>query len=334
MREILTDFFAGRGYKLKMNITDNTVAICMATYNGAMYVKEQIESIEQQSYTNWILFIRDDNSTDDTGYIIKEKAKKNPEKIMVIEDDHLQGGSSKKNFAEILKWVSHNYDFNYFMFSDQDDYWLPQKVELSLNKVKKVEETYDGPVLIHTDLKVVDKNLNVIGESFIKYRALDPTTKDINHLLVQNNITGCTMCWNKKLNDILDISDDRVAMHDWWMALAATCFGKIEFIKEPTILYRQHGNNVVGATNVNSLSFIIKRLMGNAHVRETLNMSMVQARAFESYYRDELSKNQQTLVKEFSNLETKSKIEKIKTVLKRGYLKQGLVQIIGEIMFI
>ena len=86
------------------------------------------------------------------------------------------------------------------------------------------------------------------------------------------------MCWNKKLNNILDISDDRVAMHDWWMALAAACFGKIEFIKEPTILYRQHGNNVVGAT--------------------------------------------------------KSKIKKIKTVLKQGYLKQGLVQIIGEIMFI
>lgn len=317
-----------------MNITDDTVAICMATYNGAMYIKEQIESIEQQNYTNWILFIRDDNSTDDTAYIIKEKAENNPEKIIVIENDSLKGGSSKKNFAEILKWVSQNYDFNYFMFSDQDDYWLPQKVGLSFTKVKEIEENFDGPVLIHTDLKVTDRNLNVIGESFIKYRALDPMAKDINHLLIQNNITGCTMCWNKKLNDLLDISDDRVAMHDWWMALVATCFGKIEFIDEPTILYRQHGNNVVGATNVNSLSFIIKRLMGNAHVRETLNMSMVQARAFENCYKDKLSKNQQTLVRGFLDLEAKNKIEKVKTVLKQGYLKQGLIQIIGEIIFI
>ena len=75
-----------------MNISDNTVAICMATYNGAMYVKEQIESIEQQSYTNWILFIRDDNSTDDTASFIKEKAKENPGKIILIEDDSIQGG--------------------------------------------------------------------------------------------------------------------------------------------------------------------------------------------------------------------------------------------------
>lgn len=317
-----------------MNIADNTVAICMATYNGATYVKEQIESIEQQSYKNWVLFIRDDNSTDDTVYILNEKAKKNPEKIILIEDNDIQGGSSKRNFAGILKWVSQNYNFNYFMFSDQDDFWLPQKVEMSVNKIKKIEETYNGPVLVHTDLKVVDRNLNEIGSSFIKYRALNPNVKDINHLLVQNNITGCTMCWNKKLNNILDISDDRVAMHDWWMALAASCFGRIEFISEPTILYRQHGNNVVGATNVNSLSFIIKRLTGSAHVKETLSMSMVQSKAFEDYYKNMLSDNQRAIVKKFSDLKTKGKIEKLKTILEYGYLKQGFVQIIGEMMFI
>lgn len=305
-----------------MNIADNTVAICMATYNGAAYVKEQIESIEQQSYKNWVLFIRDDNSTDDTVYILNEKAKKNPEKIILIEDNDIQGGSSKRNFAGILKWVSQNYNFNYFMFSDQDDFWLPQKVEMSVNKVKKIEETYNGPVLVHTDLKVVDRNLNEIGSSFIKYRALNPNVKDINHLLVQNNITGCTMCWNKKLNNILDISDDRVAMHDWWMALAASCFGRIEFISEPTILYRQHGNNVVGATNVNSLSFIIKRLTGSAHVKETLSMSMVQSKAFEDYYKNTLSDNQRAIVKKFSDLKTKGKMEKLKTILEYGYLKQ------------
>lgn len=317
-----------------MNIADNTVAICMATYNGATYVKEQIESIEQQSYKNWVLFIRDDNSTDDTVSIIKEKAKKNPGKIILIEDDSIQGGSSKKNFAGILKWVSCNYDFNYFMFSDQDDYWLPYKVEMAINKVKVIEEIYNGPILIHTDLKVVDKDLNVIGESFIKYRALDPNVKDINHLLIQNNVTGCTMCWNKRLNDILDISDDSVAMHDWWMALVATCFGKIEFIKEPTIQYRQHGRNVVGATRVNTLAFIFKRLFGNAHVKETLHMSVRQAEAFLNYYEKDLTHKQILEIRRFSELYKHNKISRMFIVLKNGYLKQGLVQIVGELMFI
>lgn len=73
-----------------------------------------------------------------------------------------------------------------------------------------------------------------------------------------------------KVNDFWHPNDEG-GMHDWWMALAASCFGRIEFISEPTILYRQHGNNVVGATNVNSLSFIIKRLTGSAHVKETLS---------------------------------------------------------------
>lgn len=317
-----------------MNITNNTVAICMATYNGAKYIREQIESIELQSYTDWILFIRDDHSRDDTVSIIKDQVKRNPDKIILIEDTELQGGSSKKNFAGILKWVSQNYNFNYFMFSDQDDYWLPQKVEISIKRLKKIESTYDGPVLVHTDLKVVDQNLQVLGESFIKYRALNPQVRDLNHLLVQNNITGCTMCWNAKFNKILDLSDDRVAMHDWWMALAAACFGKIEFITESTILYRQHGNNVVGATNVNSFSFVIKRLLGSAHVKETLDMSMHQADAFAEYYKNMLSIDQQMVVQKFANLETKSKIIKWMTIFQSRYLKQGIVQIIGELMFI
>lgn len=317
-----------------MTITENTVAVCMATYNGAKYVEEQIESICKQSYSDWVLFIRDDNSNDETVKIVKRYVEKYREKIVLIEDKKILGGSSKKNFAGILSWVSENYKFNYFMFSDQDDYWLPTKIETSIKRIKKLESEYDGPILVHTDLRVVDQKLQTLGESFVKYRALNASVKDINHLLVQNNITGCTMCWNEKLNRILNLSDDYVVMHDWWMALVASCFGKIEFIDEQTILYRQHGNNVVGATNVNSLSFIVQRLTGRAHVKETLVMSMDQAEAFATYYKNQLSSEQLNTIRKFAGLKKKCKFSKIVTVLQKKYLKQGIIQVIGELMFI
>lgn len=317
-----------------IEITDSTVAICMATYNGEEYVRDQIESICLQSYTDWILFIRDDNSTDNTQCILEEYEKKYEDKVIIIDNKELEGGSAKRNFSVILNWVKDHYSFNYFMLSDQDDYWLSDKVEITIRRMKEIEEYYKGPILIHTDLKVVDRNLDVLGDSFVAYRALNPSIKDLSHLLVQNNITGCTMCWNSFLNGILDLSDEDVAMHDWWIALVASCFGKIVYVESPTILYRQHGNNTVGATKVNTVSFIINRLLGNAHVKETLLLSFKQAKAFLKQYELELTTSQVNILQRFIQMFQKPKLVKILTIVQYKFLKQGMVQIIGEIMFI
>lgn len=319
---------------MNIKLDDNTVAICMATYNGDKFIDEQIQSILNQTVRNWILFIRDDNSKDYTVQRIRRFIEQYPMKIVLIDDPTLVGGSSKKNFSSIVQWIKNNYDFNYFMFADQDDYWLPDKIEKTLSTMKHVEEKTTGPVLIHTDLKVVDSKLNELGSSFFRYRSLDPNVKDLNHLLIQNNTTGCTMMWNKALNDIVSLSDDKVAMHDWWLAIAACCFGTIEYVKDATILYRQHETNVVGATRVNTLSFIIMRLMGKNHVRETLKLSVDQAGAFLEFYKDMLNPEQYNVISSFSKLYSHNKIVRIAQVIKNKYLKQGVVQIIGELIFI
>ena len=317
-----------------MIINDNTIAICMATYNGAQYLKEQMDSILKQTYENWVLFIRDDGSQDETMDIIRQYEQQYHNKMVVVTDPSLPGGSSKKNFASILSWVKEKYDFRYFMFADQDDVWLDTKIEKSMQILRKHKTSPEIPLLVHTDLKVVDQDLNVLGESFFQYRALNPDVRDLRHLLIQNNVTGCTMLWNKALNDLLNIEDDAVAMHDWWIALIACCFGKILCLKEPTILYRQHGANVVGATRVNTLGFILKRLSGSNHVRKTLRLAVAQAEAFRNCNFEQLSDEQNRILCIFSQLYTHNKIMRIITVFRESFLKQGLVQIIGELMFI
>lgn len=317
-----------------MNITSNTVAICMATYNGEKYIREQIDSILQQTYKDWVLFVRDDLSTDQTVDIIKEYTTNYPDKIILVEDSLLQGGSSKANFASVLKWANQHFEFNYFMFSDQDDFWLADKIALCMERIQYVEAQGTGPVLVHTDLKVVDSQLKVLSDSFFEYRALDVDKKELCHLLVQNNITGCTALWNKQFNDLLHLEDSAVVMHDWWMSITAAAFGRIECIKRPTILYRQHADNVIGAIRVNSPSYIIKRLLGAAKVKEVLLLSISQGQAFLSHYEEQLSENDKQLLREFSNIMKHNKLGRIRIVLKHRILKQAFIQIIGELLFI
>lgn len=176
-----------------MHIDHETIAICMATYNGESYLREQIDSVLNQTYRNWVLFIRDDNSVDGTLQILRQYVCLHPDKIVLIEDPALPGGGAKQNFASILQWVSRQHSFSYFMFSDQDDVWLDTKIERSLQFLKQHESDQGTPLLVHTDLTVVDRQLSVLDESFFHYRKLDPHQTKLCRLLVQNNVTGCTM---------------------------------------------------------------------------------------------------------------------------------------------
>lgn len=317
-----------------MVIDKDTVAICMATYNGEKYIEEQIDSILRQTYANWVLFVRDDHSCDGTAEKLETYALAHKDKILLLEDASLTGGSAKRNFADILSWVKKHYDFRYFMFADQDDIWLDSKIEKSLQLMQQYEADDRIPLLVHTDLRVVDENLTVLGESFFAYRALNPDVTDLRHLLIQNNVTGCTMLWNKALNDLVNLQDDSVAMHDWWIALTASAFGRILCLREATILYRQHGNNVVGATRVNSPGFILKRLAGHNHVRDTLRMSVSQAGAFLHDFEDQLNPEQARILGIFSDLYSHNKLTRLITICRESFWKQGLVQVIGEMLFI
>lgn len=307
------------------------IDILMATYNGETYISNQIESILNQNYSNWKLYIRDDGSKDRTNEILNEYEQKYPEKIKIVRDSK-KGLGAKLNFCELLNYSTSDY----CMFSDQDDIWFENKIEITLKKMKEAENKYGdkAPILVHTDLKVVDKNLNLINDSFWKYQNLKPNYKELNYLIVQNNITGCTMMMNRKLAKISKNIPENSIMHDWWIGLVASGLGHIEYINEQTILYRQHGNNEVGAHNYNSKEYIINKLLSKNKIKSSINEAILQAEIFLKNYNDILTKNNKELLYLFTNINKKNILKRKLLIIKNKIYKQGIKRIIGYLIFI
>lgn len=244
---------------------NQNVDILLATYNGEKYLKEQIDSLLSQTYQDFKILVRDDNSKDSTINIIQEYEKAYPEKIKLIQDDFGNLGSSK-SFMKLLECS----DSEYIMFCDQDDVWMPNKIELSLQKMIELENEskIDIPLLVFTDLHVVDESLKIIENSFWKYQKLIPkTAKDWKKLVAQNVITGCTIMMNKKAKEVSLPFVLDMMIHDQWIGVNVAKYGKIEYIDKQTIFYRQHGNNVAGAHNY-GLKYISSKLM---QIKKILN---------------------------------------------------------------
>lgn len=272
------------------------VAILMCTYNGEKYIEEQIESILNQTYQNFVLYIRDDGSTDNTKKIISYYTKKYKNKIIEITDKKV-AHSASKNFMFLLENVYKLNKFDIFMFSDQDDYWEKNKVKDTIDEYNKITNK-DIPILIHTDLIVADSKLNTINLSFIKYSNLSTKRSSFFHYLIQNNVTGCTMLVNKNLVDLINFNIEYIRMHDWYFALIASAFGKIVFIDKPTIKYRQHSNNVLGAKDNRGIRRLYNLLKNYKKIKISIDELTKQAESFKKSHYDMLDyKNKKALNK-------------------------------------
>jgi glycosyltransferase involved in cell wall biosynthesis len=166
----------------------------MSTYNGERYLNQQLDSILAQSVSEWQLFIRDDGSTDSTLDLLQKYANNHPKKIHIITDGENLGAC--KSFERLLQ-LHGNAD--YIAFADQDDVWLPDKIELSLRTIKQAEQQYPNlPIVVHTDLQVVDEHLNEISPSFWQYSNIRPSllNDNLHYLAICNSVTGCTALLN------------------------------------------------------------------------------------------------------------------------------------------
>ena len=256
-------------------INKKPIAILLGVYNGSKYLVNQLDSLINQTNQDWTLYIRDDSSTDNSCEIISQYCNHYPN-FLKIEDD--KGNlRCRDNFFQLLETV----DSDYYMFCDQDDVWLPNKIDLTFDKMKQKEVlNKEKPIVIFTDLKVVDENLKEISSSFWNYTKINPwIINKFEYLSVCNLMTGCPMMLNKKVySEILPISNKAV-MHDCWIALKTVASGGIiDFVVEPTVLYRQHENNVIGAKEINHRYFIQKlKSFGIVFKQNKLNLEMIRS---------------------------------------------------------
>ena len=236
---------------------ESRIAILMATYNGAKYLREQIDSILRQTCSNWVLYIHDDGSADSTCDIAKDYSSRYPDKIVIL--DYASQGGACMNFLSMLRSV----DADYYMFSDQDDVWMDDKIEKEWNRLRKEEESHpDKPVVVFSDLIVTDSALQPVHRSLWTIAGIYPQyITNFSEMAANTLVTGCTMLFNRKVKDLLPATSKHVTMHDAWIACCTMKNGGFLLpVWEPTVLYRQHGANTLGAQNVAGKSLFQKIL--------------------------------------------------------------------------
>ena len=305
------------------------IDILLATYNGARFLGEQLDSILNQTYQDFHVYIRDDGSSDRTLNVIDQYKRSNP-KITLITDDK-KCGSAVSNFMELTRHATSDY----IMYCDQDDYWLPTKIEHSLEAMLSVEKEIgrDKPVIVFGSYKPVDSELRELPYDRSQTQE-GAYLLNFSNLLVQNYVNGCLMMINRSLADKMGAYDKAILMHDWWATLIAEgCGGRIKHVNEVMMLYRQHGSNVVGSVNVKSFRYRMTKFLdpevkkASAHYRSQAALLMRRNGEY-------LTDRHRRELDVFLELYQKKKIGRVITLIRGNYLKSDFIRRMGQIWYI
>ncbi|HEN9332675.1 TPA: glycosyltransferase family 2 protein [Streptococcus agalactiae] len=290
------------------------VNILMATYNGEKFLAQQIESIQKQTFKEWNLLIRDDGSSDKTCDIIRNFTAKDSRIRFINENEHHNLGVIKSFFTLV------NYEVaDFYFFSDQDDVWLPEKLSVSLEAAK--HKASDVPLLVYTDLKVVNQELNILQDSMIRAQSHHANTTLLPEL-TENTVTGGTMMINHALAEKWFTPND-ILMHDWFLALLAASLGEIIYLDLPTQLYRQHDNNVLGARTMDKRFKILREGPKSIFTRywKLIHDSQKQAFLIVDKYGDIMTANDLELIKCFIKIDKQPFMTRLRWLWKYGYSK-------------
>lgn len=277
-------------------------AILLSTYNGDQWLEQLRASLEKLTGPDFDLWIRDDGSTDNTIGYIRAWQQENRDRglfpVHILEDnENLRPRGSFSRLSQAALDYS-NREYQYFFYCDQDDVWLPAKLEIFLNRAH--EFPVGQPLLLYSDLTVTGPDISqVLAKSLWRFQGIHPERNQLSWLLLQNPVTGCASMVNRVLlRKALPFPPEAI-MHDWWLALVASLEeeGEAGVIRQPTVLYRQHTKNDVGAKR-----FGWRYIWEKFQKSHSLYPNLVQARGLWERHRDSLTEKQNKLLSVFLSL--------------------------------
>jgi glycosyltransferase involved in cell wall biosynthesis len=302
--------------------------IALATYNGAPYLSELMDSLFAQSWQDFNIVVADDNSDDDTLNILGRFQTLHPGRIQVVGFPE-QSGSAVANFSRLATHLS----ADYICFADQDDVWLPDKLTASLKRMRSAEALYgsDCPILVHTDLELTDEKLERRHRSFWKHVSINPRRRTLREMLIEISVAGCTMMANRSLYELARPIPPEAVMHDHWLALVASAFGQIEFDPEPSLLYRRHDASVSAHPDA-GVAWLFQRTsevvfgLTTGRDRREFDRLTMQAAAFLERYGTRLAEDQRRLLAIFTGITTVGRARGCSNLLQYGILRTSLVR--------
>lgn len=288
-------------------VSQKTIAVVMATYNGAAYLEDQLNSILSQTRMPDQLIICDDHSTDQTIAIIERYRQQYPFISYVINETRL---GVVRNFRKAVL-LADNAD--YIALSDQDDVWMPGKLETLYREIQKQDDA-SLPVIVYSDLILTDSEGHIRNKSFWHELGHDGYTHCFETLLFGNFVTGCTVMMNRKMREHFIVMPDTVIMHDAWLGLVAYGVGRAIRVYAPLVRYRSHDNNVVFSKDAYKRKNKIQRIVDHIRLLFTKNDYLVKQLGliglFKEKYQTGLTKEQNEQVARFLAIKNRSYLRK------------------------
>ena len=306
------------------------IAILLATYNGEKFIRQQLNSLFEQTSQNFRLVVHDDGSTDKTIEIINEYRDRYPDRVEVYYGNSC--GGAKENFL----WMLGRVEADFYLFCDQDDVWLPEKLERSVAALEEAENVYRiagetvQPACVFTDMCVVDEELNNLSDSFIRYIGRLPSNTAYTQILIDNPAAGCTMCFNRQLRDLVvqlvpSLNLDNIPMHDAMILEIAAIMGQVVAIDEPLVYYRQTGHNTMGAVTESDSDKATRNINdikhGNIIAKKKAFINESRVFAEEIAKAEWLPKDKKNLLLRFSKIGEKGKLKRMSFYSKNNFTR-------------
>ena len=308
----------------------NTVVLLTA-YNGSVYLPCLLDSLTSQTDPDFTVMMQDDGSSDETPDLLREIAERDRRFIFGAEQGMHLGAAG--NFLSLIRQAK----ADYVLLCDQDDVWEPEKITVLKEAMRNLEDRYGAgtPLLVHSDCSLIDESGEKTGDSFFHHQGWDPGAVTLPRLLVQNNVTGCTLIMNRTLRDLIAahaVAKD-LFMHDWFIALTAASFGRIAFVDQPLTRYRQHEGNVIGASSRNLVARGLAALRNRQDAKRRILLTYTHTKVFRKIYGKELPADARNTVDAYLSTQRMRKLPRVLAVRRMGCVMQSPVTRLGQILF-